>query len=46
MLLLLGLFEYLFFINIIMNYNPISDAEIKYMMVKGMVNYFNQSMNQ
>jgi hypothetical protein len=34
MLVLLGLFEYLFFMNIIMNYNPISDAELEYIVAK------------
>lgn len=34
MLVLLGLFEYLFFTNIIMNYNPISDAELEYIVAQ------------
>ncbi len=34
MLGLLGCFEYLFFIHIIMNYNPISDAELEYMIAQ------------
>jgi hypothetical protein len=43
MLAFLGLFEYVFFVNIIMHYNPISDAEIKYIIVNNFVNYFNQT---
>ena len=34
MLGLLGFFEYLFFTEIIMNYNPISDAELEYIVAK------------
>ena len=34
MLALLGFFEYLFFTKIIMNYNPISDAELEYIIAK------------
>lgn len=34
MLALLGFFEYLFFTRIIMNYNPISDAELEYLVAK------------
>lgn len=34
MLGLLGCFEYLFFMNVIMNYNPISDAELEYMIAQ------------
>lgn len=39
MLGLLGCFEYLFFTNIIMNYNPISDAELEYLVVHHLVDY-------
>ena len=30
MFLFLGIFEYLFFTNVILHYNPITDDEIKY----------------
>jgi|688.fasta_scaffold42304_6 hypothetical protein len=33
MFLFLGIFEYLFFMEIIMNYDPLTDAEIKYYVV-------------
>lgn len=39
MLGLLGCFEYIFFTTIIMNYNPITDAEIEYLIVKNIYNY-------
>ena len=39
MLGLLGCFEYLFFTNIIMNYNPISDAELEYLVVRHLADY-------
>lgn len=39
MLVLLGCFEYLFFTTIIMNYNPISDAELEYLVFRNVVNY-------
>lgn len=45
MFILLGIFEYLFFINIILNYNPITDAEVKYFVAKSLVNYFNSTNN-
>ena len=37
MFLCLGIFEYLFFTNIILNYDPLTDAEIKYYFVKGLI---------
>lgn len=40
MLGLLGFFEYLFFTHIIMNYNPISDAELEYIIAKQAYNIF------
>jgi hypothetical protein len=43
MLLFLGIFEYYFFINIIMNYIPITDAEIKYYAVSNLIGYFNST---
>lgn len=33
----LGIFEYIFFINIILKYTPVTDAEIKYEIVKNML---------
>lgn len=33
----LGIFEYIFFINIILKYSPVTDAEIKYEIVKNML---------
>lgn len=44
MFLLLGIFEYLFFTNIIMNYNPITDQEIKYHVVNKIINHYNSTM--
>lgn len=38
MFMFLGLFEYLFFTQIIMNYNPLSDDEIKYYIVNNTYN--------
>lgn len=43
MLGLLGFFEYLFFTHIIMNYNPISDAELEYIIAKQAYNIFIQN---
>jgi hypothetical protein len=40
MLGLLGFFEYLFFTRIIMNYNPVSDAELEYIIAKEAYNLF------
>jgi len=39
MLLFLGLFEYYFFFNIVLKYNPINDDELKYLIVKGFLDY-------
>jgi hypothetical protein len=44
MFALLGVFEYLFFTNIILNYSPITDAEIKYFVVDNLYNYFNSTI--
>ena len=43
MFVFLGIFEYLFFMNIIMHYNPITDAEVKYYVVDGIIRYFNST---
>lgn len=43
MFLFLGIFEYFFFMTIVINYNPITDAEVKYYMVNGIVSYFNST---
>jgi hypothetical protein len=43
MLIFLGLFEYVFFVNIIMHYNPITDAELKYIVITDFIKYFNQT---
>ena len=40
MFTLLGIFEFLFFTQIIMNYNPLTDAEIKYYVVKDVYGKF------
>lgn len=44
MFALLGVFEYWFFMNVILNYNPITDAEIKYYVVNQFVSYFNSTI--
>ena len=41
MFVLLGIFEYLFFTNVIIKYNPVTDDEIKYFIA----NYFNSTMH-
>ena len=43
MFVLLGIFEYWFFMNIILNYNPITNAEIKYYVANQFVNYLNST---
>jgi hypothetical protein len=43
MFILLGIFEYFFFMTIIMHYNPITDAEVKYYAVNEFINYFNST---
>jgi hypothetical protein len=45
MFILLGIFEYLFFTNIILHYNPITDSEIKYLIANNLYNYFNSTTN-
>lgn len=44
MFALLGIFEYWFFINVVLNYNPITDAEIKYFVANQFINYFNSTI--
>ena len=39
----LGIFEYFFFMTIILNYNTITDAEVKYYIVDGIITYFNST---
>ena len=39
----LGIFEYIFFMNIIMKYSPVTDAEIKYEIAKNMFGPFIQN---
>jgi hypothetical protein len=43
MFVLLGIFEYLFFINIIMYYNPVTDEEVKYRAFHDIYFYLNSS---
>ena len=40
----LGIFEYFFFINIILKYDPITDDEIKYVMTTGFIDYLNKTV--
>lgn len=44
MFALLGIFEYLFFTNIILHYNPITDEEVKYFVANSLYNYFNSTI--
>ena len=44
MFLCLGVFEYMFFINIILYYSPVSDAEIKYTIAKQMLLPFSNNV--
>lgn len=44
MFVLLGIFEYLFFTNIILHYNPITDEEVKYFVANSLYNYFNSTI--
>jgi len=44
MLLLLGIFEYIFFVNIILKYDPITDDEIAYLITEEFINYLNQTI--
>lgn len=43
MFLFLGIFEYYFFINIILNYEPVTDEELEYKITNGFIGYLNQS---
>lgn len=43
MFALLGIFEFWFFINVILKYNPITDDEIKYYVVDQFVTYYNST---
>lgn len=44
MFVFLGIFEYLFFTNIILQYNPITDDEVKYFVTNSLYNYFNSTI--
>lgn len=41
MFLFLGIFEYFFFTNVILKYDPVTDDEIKYYAYTGFINYLN-----
>jgi len=43
MFVFLGTFEYMFFSRVILQYNPVTDGEIKYTVYEGIVNYLNQT---
>ena len=43
MFLFLGIFEYYFFINIIMKYEPVTNEEIQYKLATGVIGYLNRS---
>jgi hypothetical protein len=43
MFFILGVFEYFFFMNIILKYDPVSDDDIKYEMARGFMNYLNNT---
>lgn len=43
MLLFLGLFEYIFFINVILNYNPLTNDELKYIIFTKLITNINQT---
>lgn len=43
MFLFLGIFEYYFFINIIMKYEPVTNNEIKYKLTSGIIGYLNRT---
>jgi len=45
MFLLLGIFEYLFFINIILKYDPITNDELKYLLNIQFIRYLNETLN-
>lgn len=43
MFLFLGIFEYYFFMNVIMKYEPVTDEELEYKIINGFFGYLNQS---
>lgn len=43
MFIFLGIFEYQFFMNVVLKYSPITDAEIKYTIASGIIKYLNNS---
>ena len=45
MFLLLGIFEYLFFINIVLKYDPITNDELKYLLNIQFIRYLNETLN-
>ena len=45
MFLLLGIFEYLFFINIVLKYDPITNDEVKYLLNIQFIRYLNETLN-
>ena len=45
MFLLLGIFEYLFFINIVLKYDPITNDELKYLLNVQFIRYLNETLN-
>jgi hypothetical protein len=48
MFLILGLFEYYFFLNIILKYEPVTNEEIKYQMMNNFFTYLSklESINE
>jgi hypothetical protein len=45
MFFLLGIFEYLFFINIVLKYDPITNDEVKYLLNIQFIRYLNETLN-
>ena len=45
MFILLGIFEYLFFINIVLKYDPITNDELKYLLNIQFIRYLNETLN-
>ena len=45
MFLLLGIFEYIFFINIVLKYDPITNDELKYLLNIQFIRYLNETLN-
>ena len=43
MFVFLGTFEYMFFSNVVLHYNPVTDGEIKYTFYTGLVDNFNRT---